>query len=133
MADPGACDMIEDDPRIRAYRKGDSRVTTQNTSSTMSDKKDQAKDQANQAKDQVKEQTSRFADEMKTSAQKMGDQTRDAWGKMQENPTPSGIQGAIENLPAPVYLWATFGSIGLSLLLRLAGRKDFANFVGLWP
>jgi hypothetical protein len=36
-------------------------------------------------------------------------------------------------MPASVYLYGSLSAIGLSALLRLAGRKDFANFVGLWP
>lgn len=99
-------------------------MASQNPSSTM---------QNQNATGSQKEQANKFADESKKAAQKMGEQTRDAWSQAKEEPTPAGIQSAIENLPAPVYLWATFGSIGLSLLLRLAGRKEFANFVGLWP
>ena len=72
-------------------------------------------------------------EETRQSAQKMADQTKQAWQDIQDNPTPSGIMGTIENLPASYYLWGSLGSIGLSLLLRLAGRKEFANFVGLWP
>lgn len=71
--------------------------------------------------------------EAKDSAQQMGQQTRQAWNDVQQDPSPTGIQATLENLPAPVYLWATIGSIGLSAVLRLLGRKDFATFVGLWP
>lgn len=84
-------------------------------------------------KEQAKEQAGKFAEGTKQTAQKMGEQTRDAWNQAREEPTPAGFQSALENLPSSFYLWATFGSIGLSLLLRLAGRKEFANFVGLWP
>lgn len=72
-------------------------------------------------------------EETRQSAQKMADQTKQAWQDVQEHPTPSGLMGAMENLPATFYLYSTLGSIGLSLLLRIAGRKEFANFVGLWP
>lgn len=74
-----------------------------------------------------------MGDAAKDSAQKTAQDTKDAFSQAQEDPTPSGIQGALENLPSSVYLYGTLGSIGLSLLLRLAGRKEFANFVGLWP
>jgi hypothetical protein len=85
------------------------------------------------AKEQARETTAQFQEGAKDSAKHMADQTRDAWKQAQEEPTPSGIQGALENLPASAYLYATMGAMGMSLLLRLMGRKDFANFVGLWP
>jgi len=86
-----------------------------------------------QTSQQTREAANQFKEGAKDSAKQMADQTRDAWNQAKEEPTPGGLQGAIENLPAPVYLYATIGSIGLSLILRLLGRKEFANFVGLWP
>lgn len=69
----------------------------------------------------------------KESAQKVAEQTKDAWSQAQENPSPAGFMKALEDMPATTYVYATVGSIGLSLLLRILGRKDFATFVGLWP
>jgi hypothetical protein len=88
----------------------------------MTTQSEQAQQTANQMKEGAKNQAQRVAEE-----------TRSAWSQVQENPTPSGIMGALENMPATTYLWATLGSIGLSLLLRIFGRREFANFVGLWP
>lgn len=86
-----------------------------------------------QTKEQSRETASNAANEAKDSAKKMAGETRDAWNQAKSEPTPSGFQGALENLPAPVYLYATFGSMAMSLLLRMMGKKEFANFVGLWP
>ncbi len=77
--------------------------------------------------------SSPMMDEARQSTSRAAEQTAGAVGQVQADPTPRGVMGAIENLPATVYLWATLGSIGGSLLLRLAGKREFANFVGLWP
>ena len=98
-------------------------MTTQ--PSNVSDKREQMAQQARDTAQQA-------AQGARESTQRMAEQTRQAWQEAQENPTPSGIMGALEQLPATTYLYATIGSIGLSLLLRMFGRKDFANFVGLW-
>lgn len=79
-----------------------------------------------EAMNQMKEGT-------RDSAQRVAEQTRQAWQDVQQQPTPQGIMNTLENLPTNIYVYATAGSIGLSLLLRLLGRKEFANFVGLWP
>jgi Na+-transporting NADH:ubiquinone oxidoreductase subunit NqrB len=39
----------------------------------------------------------------------------------------------MEAVPTQVYLGAALGSIALSALLRLVGKKDAAIFVGQWP
>jgi hypothetical protein len=38
----------------------------------------------------------------------------------------------VENLPSSVYYGGVIGSIGLSLLLFLSGKRLSAIFVGLW-
>lgn len=83
--------------------------------------------------DQTQSKASQAAQDTKQAAQQQAQSAQQAWNEIQENPTPSGIMGAIENLPTSTYVYATFGSIGLSLLLRLFGRREFANFIGLWP
>jgi hypothetical protein len=45
----------------------------------------------------------------------------------------AGLMGQIENLPASAYYWGALGSIGISALLMLFGRKNLSVFVGLWP
>jgi hypothetical protein len=39
----------------------------------------------------------------------------------------------LEAIPAQAYMSAAFGSMLLSLLLRLFGKKDAASFVSQWP
>ena len=39
----------------------------------------------------------------------------------------------LEQVPTPVYYWAGFASIVVSLVLQLNGKKDAAIFVGQWP
>ncbi|QDV33470.1 hypothetical protein [Tautonia plasticadhaerens] len=36
-------------------------------------------------------------------------------------------------VPSGVYLTSAFAVVGLSLGLRVAGKKEMAHFVGLWP
>ena len=40
---------------------------------------------------------------------------------------------AMEEVPTQAYLGAALGSIALSALLRICGKKDAALFVGQWP
>jgi len=40
---------------------------------------------------------------------------------------------AMEAVPTQAYLGAAVGSIALSALLRVFGKKDAAIFVGQWP
>ncbi|MGE3272101.1 MAG: hypothetical protein AB7P40_25325 [Chloroflexota bacterium] len=39
----------------------------------------------------------------------------------------------METIPAQAYLSAAGACMGLSVLLKLLGKKDSANFVGQWP
>jgi hypothetical protein len=39
----------------------------------------------------------------------------------------------VEGMPANVYYGAVLGSIGLSALLFLIGKRNLGIFVGLWP
>ena len=87
----------------------------------------------NQAETSRGSTSSPMMDGMRESTSRVADQATDAAQQVQDDPTPRGLMGAVEDLPATVYLWATLGSIGVSLLLRLAGKREFANFVGLWP
>ena len=77
--------------------------------------------------------SSPMMDGMRESTSRVAGQATEVAQQVQDDPTPRGLMGAVEDLPATVYLWATLGSIGVSLLLRLAGKREFANFVGLWP
>jgi hypothetical protein len=39
---------------------------------------------------------------------------------------------ATEGIPEETWYWAALGSIGLSALLKLSGKDDWAIFVGQW-
>jgi hypothetical protein len=38
-----------------------------------------------------------------------------------------------DNVPEEVWYWAALGSIGISAMLKLAEKDDWAIFVGQWP
>ena len=42
------------------------------------------------------------------------------------------IEQQTAKLPSDTFLWAAFGSIGLSLTLEMMGKQQAANFVGHW-
>lgn len=42
------------------------------------------------------------------------------------------IENQTARLPSDTFLWAALGSIGLSLGLQAAGKKEMSNFVGQW-
>ncbi|HWP45494.1 MAG TPA: hypothetical protein VNO14_19805 [Blastocatellia bacterium] len=42
------------------------------------------------------------------------------------------IEQQTAKLPSDVFLWAAIGSIGVSLVLRLAGKQEHSRFVGQW-
>ena len=42
------------------------------------------------------------------------------------------IEHYTAQLPSDLFLWAAVGSIGLSLLARMSGNKEDANFFGQW-
>jgi hypothetical protein len=43
------------------------------------------------------------------------------------------IEEQTAKIPSDVWLWAAFGSIGLSLAFKLAKKDNLALFVGQWP
>lgn len=49
-----------------------------------------------------------------------------------EGPVARAIEQQTAKLPSDTFLWAAFASIGISLLLKLTGRKHDALFVGEW-
>jgi hypothetical protein len=38
-----------------------------------------------------------------------------------------------DNIPEETWYWAALGSIAISATLKLAGKDDWAIFVGQWP
>ncbi len=51
----------------------------------------------------------------------------------EEGPVAKAIEKQTAKIPSDVFLWAAFGAIGLSLVLKLAGKRHNALFVGQWP
>ncbi len=49
-----------------------------------------------------------------------------------EGPVARGIEQQTAKVPSDMFLWAALGSIGLSLVFQVTGKKDQANFVGHW-
>lgn len=49
-----------------------------------------------------------------------------------EGPVARAIEEQTAKLPSDTFLWAAFGSIGLSLVLKMIGRRHDALFVGEW-
>jgi hypothetical protein len=57
------------------------------------------------------------------------------YGRMSEHsegPVAKMIEEQTAKLPSDLFLWTAGGAIALSLGLRLAGQKHWANFVGEW-
>ena len=50
----------------------------------------------------------------------------------EEGTVTKAIEHYTSQVPSGVYLSAAFGSIGLSAMMRLMGRKDDAHFIGMW-
>jgi hypothetical protein len=82
-----------------------------------------------------------MVDQVKHRAAEWGHQAE----QMMENqpvtmPRPEHREGRIARsleqqtarIPSDAWLWAAFGSIGLSLAFELSGREKTANFVGHW-
>jgi hypothetical protein len=49
-----------------------------------------------------------------------------------EGPLARSIEQQTAKLPSDTFLWAAIGSIGISMVLQLTGKRDISNFVGQW-
>jgi hypothetical protein len=49
-----------------------------------------------------------------------------------EGPVARSLEQQTARIPSDAWLWAAFGSIGLSLAFELSGREKTANFIGHW-
>ena len=49
-----------------------------------------------------------------------------------EGPVARGIEDQTAKMPSDVFLWASFGSMGIALVFQLMGWKDKSLFVGQW-
>ena len=47
-----------------------------------------------------------------------------------EGPVAKAIEEQTAKLPSDIFLWASLGSIGVSLALQLMGKKQFSQFLG---
>ncbi|MEX0654795.1 MAG: hypothetical protein WD534_09010 [Phycisphaeraceae bacterium] len=59
-------------------------------------------------------------------------ETTTAADRHAEGRVAKSIEQRTSELPSDLFLWAAGGSIVLSLLLRMMGRTEDANFVGHW-
>jgi hypothetical protein len=50
-----------------------------------------------------------------------------------EGPVARMIEEQTAKLPSDLFLWAALASMGVSLTLKLMGKKHTALFVGQWP
>jgi hypothetical protein len=49
-----------------------------------------------------------------------------------EGPIARTIESQTAKIPSDAYLWAALGSMGISLVLQITGKKDESLFVGQW-
>ena len=49
-----------------------------------------------------------------------------------EGPVAKAIEQQTAKLPSDLFLWAAFGSMGVSLYLQATGDRDRSLFVGQW-
>jgi hypothetical protein len=49
-----------------------------------------------------------------------------------EGPVAKAIEEQTAKLPSDIFLWASLGSIGISLTLQLLGKKHTSQFFGQW-
>ncbi|HKG05277.1 MAG TPA: hypothetical protein VKB19_02410 [Pedobacter sp.] len=49
-----------------------------------------------------------------------------------EGPVAKAIEDQTAKLPSDLFLWASLGSMAISLALKLTGNKHHALFVGQW-
>jgi hypothetical protein len=49
-----------------------------------------------------------------------------------EGPIAKAIEEQTSKLPSDLFLWGALGSIGISLTLKLMGKKQDVLFIGQW-
>jgi hypothetical protein len=49
-----------------------------------------------------------------------------------EGPVAKTIEQQTAKLPSDMFLWASLGSMGVSLALQLMGKKHVSQFIGQW-
>lgn len=53
--------------------------------------------------------------------------------KRKEGKVAKAIEEQTSKLPSDLFLWVAVGAMGVSLALKIAGRKHESLFVGQWP
>ena len=53
--------------------------------------------------------------------------------ELREGMVARKLEEQTAKVPSDVWLWAAFGSIGLSLAFKIAKKDHLALFVGQWP
>jgi hypothetical protein len=53
--------------------------------------------------------------------------------ELREGTVARKLEEQTAKIPSDVWLWAAFGSIGLSLAFKIAKKDNLALFVGQWP
>ena len=52
--------------------------------------------------------------------------------KRVEGKVTKGIETQTSKIPSDVFLWSALGSMGISLVLKIMGKKHESLFVGQW-
>jgi hypothetical protein len=68
---------------------------------------------------------------MVTTRFREGQETQEARAHT-EGPIARTIESQTAKIPSDAYLWAALGSMGISLVLQITGKKDESLFVGQW-
>jgi hypothetical protein len=53
--------------------------------------------------------------------------------KRKEGKVAKAIEEQTSKLPSDIFLWAALASMGVSLALKIMGKKHESLFVGQWP
>jgi hypothetical protein len=61
-----------------------------------------------------------------------GTMSNNANPQHREGPVAKTIEEQTAKLPSDIFLWASLGSIGISLALQLMGKKQTSQFLGQW-
>ncbi len=119
--------------------------TDQGMAEKASNAASQVSNKVSNAASQVSEKVSNMAGQVSDKVSNMAhDAKESARGMVQDQPSvgprPEHREGVVARtlemqtarIPSDAWLWAAFGSIGLSLAFELSGREKTASFIGHW-
>ena len=101
----------------------------------------QVSDKVSNLSSQVSEKVGNLGSQVSETAHQYLDKGKDlVQNQPITSPRPEHREGVVARtlesqtarIPSDAWLWAAFGSIGLSLAFELSGREKTANFVGHW-